>query len=95
MLSNDNFINAILNIFMVGVGYEVCPDDVYISYLPLAHVFDRLGVHTAMSVGAAVGFYSGNVLKLTEDLSVLQPSVFPTVPRLLNKIYDRVQVGLS
>lgn len=70
-------------------------DDVYISYLPLAHVFDRLGVYGSMSMGAAVGFFGGNVLKIIDDLQLLKPSIFPSVPRLLNKVYDRIQAGLA
>ncbi len=95
MLSNRNFLSAITNIFKVGEGYEVCEDDTYLSYLPLAHVFDRLGVYTAVSVGAGVGFYGGDILKLADDMMILKPSVFPSVPRLLNKIYDKIVVGLQ
>lgn len=95
MLSNKNFLSAITNIFKVGEGYEVSAEDVYLSYLPLAHVFDRLGVYTAISVGAGVGFFGGEILKLTEDMLLLKPSVFPAVPRLLNKIYDKIMVGLK
>lgn len=84
-----------MNIFTVGMGFEVSADDIYISYLPLAHVFDRLGVYTSIYVGAAVGFFGGNVLKINEDMEILKPSVFPTVPRLLNKIYDKIMIGLK
>ena len=45
--------------------------------------------------GGAIGFYQGDVTKLLEDLAVLQPTVFPSVPRLFNRIYDKlVQVQL-
>jgi long-chain acyl-CoA synthetase len=56
----------------------------------LAHVFDRLGVYSSLGVGASVGFFSGEILKIMDDLSVLKPTIFPTVPRLLNKVFDRV-----
>jgi long-chain acyl-CoA synthetase len=95
MLSNKNFLSAITNIFKVGEGYEVSSSDVYLSYLPLAHVFDRLGAYTALSVGAGVGFFGGEILKLNEDMKLLKPSVFPAVPRLLNKIYDKIMIGLK
>ena len=65
-------------------------DDCLISYLPLAHVFEQ-GMVSVMTVyGAKIGFYSGNVLKLTEDMQVLKPTIFPSVPRLYNKIYGRI-----
>ena len=40
--------------------------------------------------GARIGFSSGDVKLLTDDLQALKPTVFPTVPRLLNRMYDKV-----
>jgi long-chain acyl-CoA synthetase len=59
MLSNENFISAIANILKVAGDFPFRQDDVYISYLPLAHVFDRLGVYGVISIGAQVGFFGG------------------------------------
>jgi long-chain acyl-CoA synthetase len=61
---------------------------VHISYLPLAHIFER-----AMEIGVflytgSIGFYSGDVLKLIDDVAELKPTIFCSVPRLFNKIYD-------
>jgi long-chain acyl-CoA synthetase len=95
MLSNENFISAFSNILKVAGDFPFCSDDVYISYLPLAHVFDRLGVYGVMSIGAQIGFFGGQILKIIDDLQVLQPTVFPSVPRLLNKVYDRIMQGLQ
>jgi long-chain acyl-CoA synthetase len=36
------------------------------------------------------GFFAGNVLKLTEDMGVLKPTIFPSVPRLFNRIYGTI-----
>lgn len=38
-----------------------------------------------------VGFYGGDVLKIVEDLGVCKPTMFPTVPRLFNKIYAKIK----
>lgn len=38
-----------------------------------------------------IGFFGGNVLKLTEDCAILKPTFFPSVPRLYNKIYGRIK----
>lgn len=43
-------------------------------------------------VGAKIAFYSGNIKNLTDDLKIIRPTVIPVVPRLLNRIYDKVQV---
>jgi long-chain acyl-CoA synthetase len=45
--------------------------------------------------GAAMGFYSGDVLKLKEDLQVLKPTLFPSVPRLLNKFFDAMHKNIN
>lgn len=70
-------------------------EDIYISYLPLAHVFDRLGCHSMFSRGGSIGFFGGNVHKITDDLTVLRPTIFPSVPRLLNKVYEKVLAGVN
>ena len=68
MISNENFIGAITNISNVAADFPFNKDDIYISYLPLAHVFDRLGCYASLSVGACVGFFGGNLLKIMDDL---------------------------
>ena len=75
--------------------FKFSKDDVYISYLPLAHVFDRLGCHSMLGQGGAIGFFGGQVLKITDDLQLLKPTVFPSVPRLLNKVYEKVMAGVQ
>ena len=40
--------------------------------------------------GARIGYFRGDVKLLTEDMMTLKPTIFPTVPRLLNRIYDKV-----
>ena len=45
--------------------------------------------------GARIGFYSGDTLKLLDDIAVLKPTLFPSVPRLFNRIYDKVLAGVK
>jgi long-chain acyl-CoA synthetase len=44
----------------------------------------------ALQVGMKVGFFSGDILKLTEDMGILKPTFFPSVPRLYNRIYGKI-----
>lgn len=46
-------------------------------------------------VGASVGFYSGEIRRLSEDMKALRPTVTPAVPRLLNRIYDKVHADIK
>ena len=45
--------------------------------------------------GMKCGFFAGNTLKLTEDIAKLCPTIFPSVPRLYNKIYGKIKDGLA
>ncbi|XP_058157290.1 long-chain-fatty-acid--CoA ligase 1 isoform X4 [Dasypus novemcinctus] len=67
-----------------------CPDDILISFLPLAHMFERIVECVMLCHGAKIGFFQGDIRLLMDDLKVLQPTVFPVVPRLLNRMFDRI-----
>ncbi|PSC67138.1 long-chain acyl-synthetase 7, partial [Micractinium conductrix] len=64
--------------------------DRHICYLPLAHIYERFNFTLATHYGCAAGFYRGNVLELLEDIQELRPTIFSSVPRLWNRIYDKV-----
>lgn len=64
--------------------------DVLISFLPLAHMFERLVETLFFMFGLKVGYYSGDVKNLIEDIKELKPTVVPLVPRVLNRIYSKV-----
>lgn len=40
--------------------------------------------------GARIGYFQGDIRLLSDDLNTLRPTVFPVVPRLLNRMYDKV-----
>jgi long-chain acyl-CoA synthetase len=61
-----------------------------ISYLPLAHSFEKALFTAALLIGVSIGYYSGDPLKLLDDLAELKPNFFPSVPRLFNRIYDKI-----
>jgi len=66
-------------------------NDIYISYLPFSHVFEQGLNATSITYGMRCGFFGGNPLKLVEDMQLLKPTFFATVPRLLNRINDKIQ----
>ncbi len=69
--------------------------DRHISYLPLAHIYERNTLTTAIRGGVSVGFYRGNILELLDDVAELKPTVFTSVPRLYNRIYDKASTRSS
>uniref|UniRef100_A0A9J8D2Z8 Long-chain-fatty-acid--CoA ligase n=1 Tax=Cyprinus carpio carpio TaxID=630221 RepID=A0A9J8D2Z8_CYPCA len=64
--------------------------DVHISYLPLAHMFERVVQGLILVHGARIGYFQGDIRTLMDDLMTLKPTVFPVVPRLLNRMFDKI-----
>ncbi|KAJ8491291.1 hypothetical protein OPV22_013012 [Ensete ventricosum] len=73
-----------------SINVKFYPSDVYISYLPLAHIYERVNQISLVYFGVAVGFYQGDNLKLMDDMATLRPTLFSSVPRLFNRIYAGV-----
>ncbi|KAL1317014.1 hypothetical protein HN51_069118 [Arachis hypogaea] len=84
VLTHANFI---ANVAGTTMDEKFGPSDVYISYLPLAHIYERTNQVMIVHFGIAVGFYQGDNLKLMDDLAALRPTIFCSVPRLYNRIY--------
>lgn len=67
------------------------PETVMCSFLPLAHIYQRLGEHGALATGAAIGYFHGNIAELVEDLTMLRPTLFAGVPRLYNRFGSAIK----
>lgn len=59
--------------------------DTMCSYLPLAHIYGRLLEQVVMYGGGKIGYFHGNILELVDDLKLLRPTNFASVPRLYNR----------
>lgn len=97
MLTHGNIIANLAGVYGAGQDsyLRMDKDDVHISYLPLAHVFERLVSAIIYQVGGSVGFFQGDIKKLIGDAQVLRPTVFPMVPRLINKLYDKIHGNVA
>lgn len=67
----------------------------YLSYLPMAHMLDRMGQAFLYSTGGAVGFFRGDLKLLLDDIATFKPTMLAGVPTILNRIYDKVQSELQ
>ena len=66
------------------------PDDVFISFMPLAHVFERtVGYYLPMAAGCCIG-YARSLETLRDDLAAIRPTVFVAVPRVYERIFTAV-----
>ncbi|KAH9951313.1 acetyl-CoA synthetase-like protein [Amylocystis lapponica] len=80
--------NVSISVYTQLMFDAVVADNVVISYLPLAHVYERIMMLACIAVGSRVGFSTGDPLRLLEDMQILKPTFVATVPRVLNRIYQ-------
>ena len=78
---------------IIGILPEA--NDVYISYLPLAHIYERLTEQGALWCGVAIGYFHGNILELVDDMKLLRPTGFISVPRLLNRFGGAIRAATT
>lgn len=90
MLTHQNIMAANCSVMLQLGDHGLSSKDTLISFLPLAHMLERCCENTVYMMGGCVGFYSGDIKKLPEDMKALRPTIMPAVPRLLNRIYDKV-----
>lgn len=60
-----------------------------LSFLPLNHIFERMISYIYMYNGVSI-YYAQNMDTIGENLKEVKPTVFSTVPRLLEKVYDKI-----
>lgn len=92
MLSHRNIL-AVAHAVLDQV--RAYPQDVFLSFLPLAHLFERtVGYYLPMVAGATVTHARG-VLQLAEDLQTVRPTALIAVPRVFETIHARLQRELA
>ncbi|MBK1621035.1 long-chain fatty acid--CoA ligase [Lamprobacter modestohalophilus] len=92
MLSHLNILaNAHASVTMLDVYQE----DVFLSFLPLSHMLERMGsYYLPMMTGSTVA-YARSINQLAEDLQTIRPSVIIAVPRVFERVYQRIQDQLE
>ncbi|CAK8539308.1 unnamed protein product [Lathyrus sativus] len=97
LISNESIISLLAGVkrLLESVDEKLTEKDVYLSYLPLAHIFDRVIEETFIWHGASIGFWRGDVKLLIEDLGELKPTIFCAVPRVLDRVYSGLTQKIS
>jgi long-chain acyl-CoA synthetase len=91
MLTQRNFVSNVV------AGCSILPFDstaVALSFLPLAHVFERMLEYCYYNHAATIA-YAESIDKLRDNMSEVNPHLFGAVPRVYEKIYARVQENLG
>jgi long-chain acyl-CoA synthetase len=91
MLSHRNIL---WNAFASQQKASVYTDDLFLSFLPLSHTFERtIGYYLPVMCGATVA-YNRAIPELGEDLLIIRPTILISVPRIFERVYNKIQAGL-
>ena len=88
MLTHHNIISNIEGI-VEAESLPLLPDERALSFLPLCHIYERMDVYVYMYYGVSV-YYAESMETIGDNLKEVKPHVFATVPRLLEKVYDKI-----
>jgi long-chain acyl-CoA synthetase len=88
MLSHKNILSNVQNVDEVFDAIAG-KDDRALSFLPLNHIFERMVTYIYLYNGMSI-YYAQSLETIGENLKEVQPTVFSTVPRLLEKVYERI-----
>ncbi len=92
MLSHWNMLSVA---HAAAASVDCYEEDVFLSFLPLSHTFERTGgYYLPMMAGAAVA-YSRSINQLADDLQIIRPSVMIAVPRIFERVHGRIHEQLE
>eukprot|EP00004_Rigifila_ramosa_P001964 TRINITY_DN1198_c0_g1_i1.p2 TRINITY_DN1198_c0_g1~~TRINITY_DN1198_c0_g1_i1.p2 ORF type:complete len:700 (-),score=161.39 TRINITY_DN1198_c0_g1_i1:20-2119(-) len=101
LLTHANLIAAVAGLFAtddaankihpsLATFSKAVEQHAYVSYLPLAHMYERFVHEGLFPIGASIGFFQGDVEGLMNDIATIRPTIFASVPRILNRVYDKI-----
>ena len=82
--------NIVANVATCSTLFDVGPEDVALSFLPLSHVFERMVDYLYFSRAATIA-YAESIDRLADNLQEVRPHCFAAVPRVYEKVLARVQ----
>lgn len=86
MLSHNNIVsNVKASLSMLPVDSQ----KTVLSFLPLCHIFERMVIYTYFAAGCSV-YYAESMESIADNLKEVRPHFFTSVPRLLEKVYDKI-----
>ncbi|KPK24036.1 MAG: hypothetical protein AMJ61_14395 [Desulfobacterales bacterium SG8_35_2] len=87
MLSQKNIISNALALVDRG---QVTSQDIFLSFLPLSHMYERtVGYYAPLFAGAAIA-YAENINTIALNMQEIRPTIVNVVPRLLEKMYEKI-----
>ncbi len=87
MLSGGNLISQIVD---SSVFFILSSEQKVLSYLPLAHIFERMVMLFYLTQGVSI-YFVDDISKIPQYLQQVKPNLFTTVPRLLEKVFNKIK----
>ena len=82
--------NILANLEGAARVLNIMPDDIFLSFLPLSHIFERMaGYYLALRNGAAI-YYAESIFTVARDLETVRPTLLMSVPRLYENMQQRI-----
>jgi long-chain acyl-CoA synthetase len=92
MLSHHNMLT---NAHGATTKMSIRRDDVFLSFLPLSHTFERtVGYYLTVMTGSLTA-YARSVQQLAEDLQTIRPTILISVPRVYERVYAAIKARLD
>ncbi|MCL2072530.1 MAG: AMP-dependent synthetase/ligase [Marinilabiliaceae bacterium] len=85
MLTHSNFISNVKSCLV----FPLTPEDRILSFLPLCHVFERMVNYLFQYYGCSI-YYAENLGTISQDIQDVKVSAFVSVPRVLEKIHEKI-----
>ena len=86
MLSHDNIMS---NVNGAGVRFPARSGHKSLSFLPICHIYERTLTYVYLKEGTSV-YFAESMETIGDNIKEIQPEVFSAVPRLLEKVYDKI-----
>ncbi len=87
MLSHNNIVSNVLDSssripFKLGTSKSL-------SFLPICHIYERMVTYIYQYTGCAI-YFGESIEKISDNIKEVQPNVMTGVPRLIEKVYDKI-----
>ena len=90
MLSHKNLVMNVLNAVKT-FPFPTMPEGKALSFLPLNHIFERVATYIYMYTGISI-YYAESLDTIGDNLKEVKPVLFTTVPRLLEKVFEKIML---
>jgi long-chain acyl-CoA synthetase len=91
ILTHGNILSMVHSVSQIIQPKE---DDVIFAWLPFAHIFGRLIIFYSAYNAVSVA-YAESLAKIIENIKDIRPTLFPSVPRIYEKAYERIRASAS